>query len=82
MMIQAYKLYLNDKLHSIGIMDGKKNYNGTNALDCWLDEPTKNRYQEINKEVKTMENRLSKLEKLVKKFNLTDEQINEYIKEV
>jgi hypothetical protein len=82
MMLQAYKLYLNDKLHSIGIIDRQNNYNGTTALDMWLDTPTKNRYQEMNNEIEMMENRLLKLEKLVKKFNLTDEQIDEYIKEV
>lgn len=34
----AYKLFLSDELHSIGIYDKEGNYNGTNALNLFTDD--------------------------------------------
>ena len=81
MLLQAFKLHLNGKLWSVGVMDRQKNYNGSNALEHWTDAPLKNAFDEMQKDYDGKLARLEKLEKLVKKFGIDDKKIDEYIKD-
>ena len=81
MLLEAYKLHLVGKLWSVGIEDRQRNYNGSMALDCWTDEPLKLELEELKKEHRQKLERLDKLERLVKKFNIDDKKLNEYLKD-
>ncbi|WP_154698321.1 hypothetical protein, partial [Clostridium botulinum] len=47
MIIKAYKLFLNDELHGIGIYDYKNNYMGTNALNYFVSVEADKNLKEI-----------------------------------
>lgn len=77
MILTAYKFYLQGKLHSVGIMDRQKNYNGTTALEKWLDEPLKEADRLKQYELNEKLERLEKLEKLVKHYKISNDTIEE-----
>lgn len=55
---EAYKLFLNNELNSIGIYDSKGNYNGTDALNYFTD----------NKNVVEQERKINELEKEIQLY--------------
>lgn len=77
MILLAYKFYLQGKLHSVGIYDRYKNYNGTTALEKWLDEPLKETNRLKQYELNENLERLDNLEKLVKHYKISNDIIEE-----
>lgn len=65
MIIKAYKLFLNDELHSIGIYDYKKNYMGTNALNYFIPVEA----EDNCKEIENLKNELNTYKEFIKKYN-------------
>ena len=55
---EAYKLFLSNELHSIGIYDSKGNYNGTDALNYFTD----------NKNTAGQERKINELEKEIQLY--------------
>lgn len=55
---EAYKLFLNGELHSIGIYDSEGNYNGTDALNYFTD----------NKNTAEQERKINELEKEIQLY--------------
>ena len=65
-IIKAYKLFLSDELHSIGMYDRKGNYNGTDALNYFTDD--KNIYENRDK-IEKLEKEIELYEEFLKKNN-------------
>lgn len=75
---EAYKLFLTNDLHSIGLIDAKNNYNGTDALNYFTDNiyntQQQNKITEIEKELQAYKS-------FIKLYNI-DEQFEEYKKTI
>lgn len=65
-IIEAYKLFLSNELHSIGIYDRKGNYNGTDALNYFTDD--KNIYENRNK-IEELKQEIELYKEFLKKNN-------------
>ena len=76
-ILLSYKLYLQDKFFSIGVYDNKNNFNGSDALLCWMDEPQKSKFKDIEYSTQMKLERLEKLERFILHYKISDDKINE-----
>ena len=70
---EAYKLFLSNELHGIGIIDNNNNYNGTDALNYFTDNIMNGeawRMQELEKEIQTYKEFIKgyKMDKLYQEY--------------
>lgn len=76
---EAYKLFLSNELHSIGITDHNNNYNGTDALNYFTDNVYTNNQtriiDELEKELNIYKDFI-KLTRIEKTFNDYKERCN------
>lgn len=75
MIIKAYELRLKDELHSIGIIDRNKHYNGTDVLNMF--DTNYNSQQES--ELRLIQKELEDMKEFVKLMRLEDKYY-EYVK--